>query len=243
MIKPDVNLLNHLMYKSENRHTGEHWLLYDSVHAHFHVITDIRKFVGANFYCNECCRCFKSENTYDNHVHGLCSILSDEKIQPVNKSKRLAKECNHYMHGDIIKGSDEEIKHKSETTKIPLEIIEDNIKHPTCISFDFETDTSKKLKEDGSVLLHQVMHVEADIIKVSYNHIYEDSLINTFSFTGYDCCNDSCKWLFSKDNKDSTIMAHNGAGYDNKFILQWCIKHGLNPDMIIRQGSRITYMH
>jgi hypothetical protein len=167
------------------------------------------------------------------------------KIQPVNKSRRLAKECKHYMHGDIIKGSDEEIKHKSETTKIPLEIIEDNIKHPTCISFDFETDTSKKLKEDGSVLLHQVMHVEADIIKVSYNHIYiyEDSLINTFSFTGYDCCNDSCKWLFSKDNKDSTIMAHNGAGYDNKFILQWCIKHGLNPDMIIRQGSRITYMH
>jgi hypothetical protein len=79
------------MYKSENRHTGEHWLLYDSVHAHFHVITDIRKFVGANFYCNECCRCFKSENTYDNHVHGLCSILSDEKIQPVNKSKKLAK--------------------------------------------------------------------------------------------------------------------------------------------------------
>ena len=38
-------------------------------------------------------------------------------------------------------------------------------------------------------------------------------------------------------------MAHNGAGYDNKFILKWCIEHGLNPSMIIRQGSRITYMH
>jgi hypothetical protein len=31
------------------------------------------------------------------------------------------------MHGDIIKGSDEEIKHKGETTRIPLEIIEDHI--------------------------------------------------------------------------------------------------------------------
>ena len=38
-------------------------------------------------------------------------------------------------------------------------------------------------------------------------------------------------------------MAHNGAGYDNKIIVQWCIKHGLNPDMIIRQGSIITHMH
>jgi hypothetical protein len=76
------------------------------------------------------------------------------------------------MHGDIIKGSDAEIKHKSETTKIPLEVIEDNIKHPKYIILDFETDTSKTIKEDGSVLLHQVMHVEDDIIKVSDNHIY-----------------------------------------------------------------------
>jgi hypothetical protein len=91
IIKPDVNLYNHLLYKSENIHNGEHCLLYDSVHSHFHVITDIRKCFGANFYCNECCRCFKSENTYDNHFHDLCSILSDEKIQPVNKSRRLAK--------------------------------------------------------------------------------------------------------------------------------------------------------
>ena len=38
-------------------------------------------------------------------------------------------------------------------------------------------------------------------------------------------------------------MAHNGAGYDHTIILQWCIKHGLSPIMIMRQGSVITYMH
>jgi hypothetical protein len=43
------------------------------------------------------------------------------------------------------------------------------------------------------------MHVEADIVKVSDNHIYEDSLIDTIIFTGYACCNDCFKWLF--DNK------------------------------------------
>ena len=107
VIKADVNLYNNLLYKSESRHNGEHWLLYDSAHSRFHVITDIRKFIGAIFYCNACCRCFKSENTYNNHFHGLCSILSDEKIQPGNKSRRLATECNHYMHGDTVKGSDE----------------------------------------------------------------------------------------------------------------------------------------
>ena len=38
-------------------------------------------------------------------------------------------------------------------------------------------------------------------------------------------------------------MAHNGAGYASKFSLQWCGTHGLNPGMIIRQWSIITYMH
>ena len=160
------------MYKSENRHNGEQWLLYDNVHSHCHVITNIRKLVGASFYCDACSRCLKNGDTCANHLHGLCSILPDEKIQPLNKSKRLAKECNHYMHGDIIKGSDEEIKYKSENAKITLEYIKDNIKHPKYIIVEFETDTSKKILEDGSVLLQQVMHVEADIIKVSDNHVY-----------------------------------------------------------------------
>ena len=31
------------------------------------------------------------------------------------------------MHGDVIRGSDEEIKHQSDDTKIPLELMEDNI--------------------------------------------------------------------------------------------------------------------
>ena len=144
------------------------------------------------------------------------------------------------MLGDSIKGSDEESNRNSENTEIPFEIINYNITHPKYIIFDFETDTSNKIMEDGSVLLHQVMHVEADIIGVSDTHIYEDSLIYTISFTGYSCCTDFCKWLVDKQDNDCTLMAHNGAGYDHKLFLQWCIKPGLNPDMILRQGSIIT---
>ena len=75
------------------------------------------------------------------------------------------------MHCDIIKGSDAEIKHKSGNTKVPLEVIEYTITHPTSVMFDFETDTNKTMLEDGSVLRHQVMHVEADTIKVSEHRI------------------------------------------------------------------------
>ena len=51
-----------------------------------------------------------------------------------------------------------------------------------------------------------------------------------------------CDWLFTEGNANSTVIAHNGAGYDNKFILKFCLAKGLQPDSFIRQGSRITYM-
>ena len=39
------------------------------------------------------------------------------------------------------------------------------------------------------------------------------------------------------------MSAHNQAGYDAKFLLQWCIKHEMLPDKYIQQGSGITYMY
>ena len=52
--------------------------------------------------------------------------------------------------------------------------------------------------------------------------------------------NKFCDWLFNERNSNSTVLAHNGAGYDNKFILQYCLSKGIVPSAFIRQGSRIT---
>ena len=51
-----------------------------------------------------------------------------------------------------------------------------------------------------------------------------------------------CNWLFTEEHSNSTVIAHNGAGYDCKFILQWCLKKNLHPSKYIRQGNRIMYM-
>ena len=65
--------------------------------------------------------------------------------------------------------------------------------------------------------------------------------MDSLNFIGHGCENTFCDWLFSEGNMDSTVIAHNGAGYDNKFILQYCLNKGLIPSAFIRQGSRITY--
>ena len=79
-------------------------------------------------------------------------------------------------------------------------------------------------------------------MQVKNDHSYEKSLIETVKFDGYNCMNDFCNWLFDAKNKNSMVFAHNAAGYDNKFVIKWCLEKCLPPSKYIRQGSRITLM-
>ncbi len=240
----DITVRNHLLYgyNTKNRNTKAHWLLLDQVNEHYYVISDIRKFFSARHFCDKCFRCIKCENTYNKHIESLCDSFADTTIQPVDNGKQIAKDCGRYMRGDTLHGSDEQIEERNNNTKRSKEEIEDEIKHPTYIIFDFETDTNQKLDEAGDRFLHTPNHAEVSIVKVADSHSYADSLIDTHSFPGYGCLDKFCKWLFTPENRGSTVMAHNGAGYDYKFILKWGIEHGLEPQRKIMQGSRITYM-
>ena len=87
-----------------------------------------------------------------------------------------------------------------------------------------------------------VILIIVDILEVADDHNYENSKIDRKEFYGYNCCIDFCNWLFSAENKGSTVLAHNGGGYDYKFVLQYCLQRALKPDCFIRQGSHITFM-
>ena len=99
----------------------------------------------------------------------------------------------------------------------------------------FETDTHTDI--------HKPNHVEIYVLQVDdgKTHDYNNCLIKSFNFNGYNCDNEFCDWLFTEENSNSTVIAHNGAGYDNKFILQYCLRKGIIPSPFLRQGSRITY--
>ena len=49
------------------------------------------------------------------------------------------------------------------------------------------------------------------------------------------------EWLFDRQHKDSTVMAHNLKGYDGVFLLQYLIGQSIRPN-IIYNGSKIVYM-
>ena len=110
------------------------------------------------------------------------------------------------------------------------------------IVYDFEADTH--------TLTHKPNHVEIDILEISPennttglpSHEYEDCLVKSEKFEGYGCEYKFCDWLFTPENSNTTVFAHNGSGYDNKFVLQYCLSKGMLPSSYIRSGSHIMYM-
>ena len=72
---------------------------------------------------------------------------------------------------------------------------------------DFETDTHTGV--------HQPNHVEVDVLKIGdrgATHDYEKRLKTSFGINGYGCDVKFCDWLFSDENCNSSVIAHNGAG-------------------------------
>ncbi len=68
------------------------------------------------------------------------------------------------------------------------------------------------------------------------------SQTNTFRHNEYDVVDKFCDWLFTAENYNSTVIAHNQTGYDGRFILQWCLNKGLHPTQYILQRSTIMNM-
>eukprot|EP00973_Karenia_brevis_P067494 9389052-Karenia_brevis.AAC.1 len=142
--------------------------------------------------------------------------------------QEIDKKVNEYMaKNEDIQFTDEDIKDIEQRYALKIE-------HPRYIIYDFEADVAS--------LTHKPNHVEAEVLTIGNTHNYEDCKQNTFSYSGYDVVNKFCDWLFTDEHNHSTVIAHNQAGYDGRFILQWCLNHGMHPSKFIRQGSRIMYM-
>jgi hypothetical protein len=227
MLGSNVNIFNLLMYKSENRHREHYFLLYDNINEHYDCITDIKKFLAVRFFCFNCFKGFTHRNDFEKHE---CDTnLSKKKKVDKRTEFKMVKELSHYLTKGFTKGSEEEIE------AVKTEAAKNKILQPRYIIYDFETDTHTNI--------HTPNHVEVDVLKIDegLTHNYESCLVESFGIPGYNCEAKFCDWLFNERNSNSTVIAHNGAGYDNKFILQYCLNKGMVPSAFIRQGSRITY--
>ena len=55
---------------------------------------------------------------------------------------------------------------------------------------------------------------------------------------------DFCSQIMSRHYRNTVLIVHNGKGYDHYPVLNAMIKHhGVRPNKIVYQGSKIIYMH
>ena len=137
---------------------------------------------------------------------------------------------NHFLRDQDMKGGSKEIESKVRVIiKIMKEAKKDihsqeneeqiereriqytnDIEHCKYIIYDYGCDVHQKT--------HEPNHVEAEVlITHSKTCKNEECLGERFPFSGYDVVDEICNWLFTAERSNSTIVTHNGAGYDNRF--------------------------
>ena len=211
ILNTTATLFQSLLYKSEyNENYKQCWLLLND--NHYDVITKTTGFLACSHFCQKCCSCFNRKDTFEKH-HAKCG-KEEAFIAGKCTKGTFHKDAGHYLKRGICKGSKDEIvekyeKSKNQTTKV-LNKITEQMNNPRYIVYDFETDTSTNI--------HKPNLCEVSVLKVSDDHDFKKSFETSASFEGYDCLENFCNWLFQKANANSTVFAHNQAGYDGKLI-------------------------
>tara|TARA_R100001132_G_C3274679_1_gene96951 strand:- start:2096 stop:5947 length:3852 start_codon:yes stop_codon:yes gene_type:complete len=185
------------------------------------IPNSIKKF---NIQCEGCKRFFPSDACFNNH------ITPDDKGKSVCDKVWKCHSCKKVMArdtfpqdthicGDYKCGNCKQVVHKDHQCYMyPKPLKEPSEKY---IFFDFESDISGEF--------HKVMYSISQYFHSEENHKHYD-------------INEWCEWAFQKDHKGYTFIAHNGKGYDYKFIIQWVYENTDYQPMVIFAGQKIMYM-
>jgi hypothetical protein len=123
-------------------------------------------------------------------------------------------------------------------------------KKPTCTephycSKAFESCMNKEMtdistcRKCGSICKHcSDLDVSRGQPVLNCKHCY----LRQHIFYGVTACFDFCQWLFSQGNSDTTVISHNGRGFDHFPILKYLVDQSIVPQTIFN-GSKCMYMH
>ena len=178
-----------------------------------------------DIHCVSCDRYFPHKDCYENHIRPDKKGLSVcGKIWKCQKCKKVLSRSTQppetHTCGDYLCGNCKEVVPKNHRCYM----MPKKIKQPTdkYVFFDFEADIS------GDE--HKVMYSVSMDFNDSTPVIHEN-------------IQDFCEWAFDPEtHKGYTFVAHNGRGYDYKFIIRWLYESTDYQPFVIFAGQKIMYM-
>ena len=91
---------------------------------------------------------------------------------------------------------------------------------------------------------HNYMFYDLETQQDTGTHIV--NYVNVQDFEGkeytFDTNDEFCKFVFQKQHKNYTFIAHNAKSFDAQFVLRYCVLNGIKP-FCIYNGTKIMYMH
>ena len=174
--------------------------------------------------CKDCKRIFCDKLCIANHKIPnkqnkiVCDVLwkchSCDKVMNSEIFPMKTHKCGDYECGNCKKV----VPIDHECYMFPKAIRDSSEKY---VFFDFEADISETT--------HKVMY--------SISQYYDDP-----TPIKHSTIEEFCEWAFSPDHKGYTFIAHNGRGYDYKFIIRWVFDNTEYKPFTIFAGAKIMCM-
>ena len=206
---------------------------------------------GLRIECPDCFRTFYGKECFDEHKR-IRSMKKNAKTVCDTVQKCQACRRTHTEIGTHICGHKECVNCKEmvefSTHKCYMKKVYSKggncLKQPTCKDSEGNPDkTAVKKCYRCSTRKTKYMVYDFETTQDTGEHIV--NYVHAWDFNGdeftFQTIEEFCKFAFSTRYENYTFIAHNAKGFDNQFILGYCVEQGLKPYTIMN-GSKIMFM-
>lgn len=188
--------------------------------------------------CADCYRFFPNETCYDNHkitttigLNGRTlknpSLSTCDRVWKCQDCKKIMKRniqppLTHICGDYLCSNCKDIVREDHKCYMLPKKLNDPKDKY---IYFDFESDIEEKEGKKE----HEVMFA------ISMYH-------NSPEPIQHHTIDEWCNWAFGDDNEGHTFIAHNGMGYDYRFIIKWIYENTIYKPFVIWGGQKIITM-
>ena len=200
---------------------------------------------GSGITCKDCNRIFLGQKCFDEHKRNrlkgnkpdiVCNI-----VRKCLKCKRTVPDLRKHTCGFSECSNCKEYCDLQEH-KCYMKVVETKGGHCT------KNNNCVHLKPEDWCLCcktytHNYMFYDLETQQDTGTHIV--NYVNVQDFNGsewtFDTIDEFCNFVFQKQHKNYTFIAHNAKSFDAQFILKYCVENRIKP-FCIYNGTKIMYM-
>jgi hypothetical protein len=191
--------------------------------------------------CTDCNRSFKSQQCFDHHKNNGVKRARSKSICDTVKRCKVCNELIKFGEGrqhECGMRQCHTCKEPVDSTHLCYIQLTKKPKDNNSIMIIYDFESTQDTVHAATSYRHQV-NLACAIVSCDLCADTDQTDCTTcgqrgWTFFGDDALDKFCRWLFRKEHKSTTAIAHNMGGYDGQFILDYIYSQGNKPTLICR---------